>query len=120
MINCINLMGRLVDDPKAKTANDKEVSAFSIAVNDWVAGKEVAYFFTCSAFGKTAERINKLAKKGTMVFLTGKLVQRHWVKKDNPDVKITTHEIWVNDIDFALLPKKPEAKAEESEYTEAE
>ena len=66
--------GRLANTPELKTISrdNKELKLvnFSIASNDR-SKKGTTSFFNCVAFGKTAEFIAKLGKKGVEAFVLG-------------------------------------------------
>jgi single-strand DNA-binding protein len=83
-MNSINLIGRLTKDPEIKTTQGgKSIVNFSIAVNDGKRnGKDIAYFFECSAWEKTGEAIKNFVKKGQQIGLSGKLVQDSWDGQD--------------------------------------
>ena len=71
--NKVVLVGRLTKDVELKTAkNDSYYTNFSIAVNRRF-DKETADFFNCTAFGKTAEFLEKYTSKGSLVLVDGSI-----------------------------------------------
>ena len=59
------------------------IGNFSIAFNARRAdGEDVAHFFDCKAFGKTAENLTKYFQKGSKVIVEGRLAQERWESKD--------------------------------------
>lgn len=75
-MNSLNLIGRLVADPEVRhTAGGTEVSNFRIAVQR---DKEVADFIPCTAYGKTAENINRYFHKGEMIGISGSIRIDQW------------------------------------------
>lgn len=68
-MNNINLVGRLVKDPEVRTAGDKNITSFRLAVDRKFGGK--TDFFTCNAWNDNY--ICQYAKKGTIVSLNGEV-----------------------------------------------
>ena len=71
-INRIILLGRLTNNPKeGETTGGKKSTSFSLAVNEYFAGRESTEFFNIKAFGSPAEFSNMYLKKGfkTISFL---------------------------------------------------
>ena len=80
MVNNFNLMGRLTKAPELRAyANDKYLTAFSIAVNE---NKEKVHFFDLTAFGKTGEFIHHYFDKGQMIAVQGHLNYSTWTGQD--------------------------------------
>ena len=64
-------MGRATKDPEVRYSKDnKAIATFNFAV-DRRFNKDVTDFFKCTAFGKTAEFIEKYIRKGTKVVMEG-------------------------------------------------
>jgi len=79
-MNSVNLIGNLTRDPELRhTPSGKAVCNLSIAVQDNY-NKDKAYFFNCTAWGKTGEVIEKYFVKGTKIGITGRLSQDTWEK----------------------------------------
>jgi single-strand DNA-binding protein len=81
------MVGRFVRDPEQKfTADQTEVSKFSVAVNERVKvdgeWQDSASFFDVTAFGHTAEYCNKYGARGRQVGIDGRLRQERWTDKD--------------------------------------
>ena len=78
-VNKVILVGNLTRDPEAKYLPDgKSISNFSIATSESWKGKdgekqEKAEFHNCVAFGGLAEVINTYLKKGSKIYVEGKL-----------------------------------------------
>lgn len=100
-MNNVCLCGNLVADPKKGKAEKTKFIEFSIAVNDYKNGETVASFFDCTMYGKRAEAIADMLKKGMRVCLSGKLRQDRWEKDGEKRSKVV---ITVFDIDF-IAPK---------------
>ena len=81
------LAGNLTRDPEIKfTAKGSAIANFTIAHNrKWrtEAGedKEEVSFIDCVVFGKTAENVAKFFKKGSAIFVEGRLKQESWDDK---------------------------------------
>ena len=105
MLNQINLICRLVADPKtAQSKAGGTILSFRVANN---LTKDVTLFVDCKAFGKTADACGKAIRKGSQVALTGKLSQYQYTSKDNQTR--TGYEILCDSVDF-LDPKEKDPK----------
>ncbi|MCH2046125.1 MAG: single-stranded DNA-binding protein [Saprospiraceae bacterium] len=83
--NKIRLLGHLGKDPISfKSKNDLLIVRFSIATNEGYGShkKKKTLWHEIVAFGKTAELALKLLKKGSKVFLEGKLNYNVYEDKD--------------------------------------
>ena len=100
MNTCI-MMGRLTRDPEIRyTSDNKAVASFSLAVDRRFKrdGDPDADFFNCTAFGKTAEFVEKYLKKGTKILIEGHL-QNDTYEKDGQ--KKTVTKILIDSCEFA-------------------
>lgn len=94
-MNIVNLIGRLVSDPRTTEKNDTVVSRFTVAINR---NKDMTDFINCVAFNKTAELIDDYFGKGDMIGLTGSLHSGSYEGKDGKKVYFT--EVNVSKIYF--------------------
>lgn len=99
--------GRLTGDPHVRYtagSNSTCVADFNIAVNRKFKrdGAPEADFFNCTAFGKTAESVEKFLTKGTKVIITGS-IQNDNYEKDG--VRHYQVKIIVDDWEFAESKK---------------
>lgn len=90
MSNCVNqifLLGAAGKDPEIRvTTGGMTVASFSIATSEgkkdaqgnW---KDDTQWHNVKAFGRTAETVKDQVKKGTRVFLEGKLTTESWDDK---------------------------------------
>ena len=88
-LNDVKLIGRLTRDPELRyTTGGTAVCHFRIAVsrsyrdrnsNDW---KEEVAFVPCSVWRETAERCGQRLKKGSPVFVEGRLRSKDWQTKE--------------------------------------
>lgn len=85
-MNVVNLIGRLVSDPRTTEKNDTVVSRFTVAINR---NKDMTDFINCVAFNKTAELIADYFGKGDMIGLTGSLHSGSYDGKDGNRVYFT-------------------------------
>jgi single-strand DNA-binding protein len=88
-LNRVTLIGNLTKDPTVKALpSGQAVSSFSLATNfQWAdrvskAKKESVEFHDVVAFAKLAEIINQYVKKGSKVYLEGRLRTNSWKGKD--------------------------------------
>lgn len=100
-MNKILLSGRLVKDPEiTSSASGTTFARFSIAVNRRFKrdNEPDADFFNCSAFGKTAEFIEKFFKKGSRIEVAGRLENNNYTNKEGQ--KIYDVRVMVEEADF--------------------
>lgn len=101
-MNTVILKGRLTREPEIKTTNNNTVVAnINVAVQrDFKnqAGEYEADFFNCSAFGNTAELLEKYFHKGQEILLTGKIQNRNW-ETETGEKKYAT-DIIINKVEF--------------------
>lgn len=87
-LNKVMLIGNVVRDPEMRTTpNGKNVSSFSIATNRvWTDASNQkqtkAEFHNIVAWGRLAEITSQYLKKGSKVYLEGRLETRSW---DDPN-----------------------------------
>jgi single-strand DNA-binding protein len=109
-LNKILLIGNLGRDPEfSYTPNGTPNAKFSIAVNKRVKGSDGNYqneteWFNCVAWQKTAEICNEYLKKGSKVYVEGRLSQRKYQDKNGNEKLVV--EVIINDME--MLSKKEE------------
>ena len=90
-LNRVQLIGRLGKDPESKyTPTGKKVCHFSLAVsNRWKdkngEKQEKTEWHRVAFFGKLAEIAGEYLKKGSQVYVEGRLQTRKWQDKDGQD-----------------------------------
>ena len=107
-MNKVILLGRLVRDPEIRYsagAEQKAVANFTIAVDRKYKrdGEPQADFIPCTAFGKSAEFVDKYLRKGIKIALEG-----HWRTDsyNNSDGhKVYTNNCIVESMEFAESKK---------------
>lgn len=104
-MNKVQLLGRLTKDPEIRytQTNNTAVASFSLAVNRRF-GKEgeerQADFFDVTAFGKTAEFIQKyMNTKGQQIAVIGRLQNRSW--EDDQGQKHYATDVIAEEVYFA-------------------
>ncbi len=105
--NRVELIGNLTRDPELRfTPNGAAVCTFGLATNRTYVTegerKEEVDFHRLVSWNKLAELCNQLLKKGTKVFISGRLQTRSWTGQDGAQRQTT--EIVVEDM-IVLSPK---------------
>lgn len=107
-LNKVQLIGRLTGDPEIRvTPSGQNVATFSMATNrSWKdasgAAQEQAEFHNIVAWGKLAEIIGQMLKKGKRAYIEGRLSTRSW--EDASGVKKYKTEIVAENM-IALDPR---------------
>ena len=106
MINRIILVGRLTKDPELrKTNNDTAVASFTLAVDNRTKdqdGNRTTTFVTVVVWNQQAENVSKFLRKGALVGVDGRLVQRNFERRDGS--KGSVLEVIADSVQF-LEPK---------------
>ena len=111
MKNKVQLIGNLGFDPEVREiAKGRKVARISVATNDSYKNAEGAkvtdtQWHTVVAWGRTADMVERMLRKGSSVAIEGRLVHRSYEGKDGLKRYIT--EIVLND--FQLLTPRTEA-----------
>ena len=103
-MNKVILLGNLTRDPEIRYSQGEKqiaVARFSIAVNRRFAndGETNADFFNCTAFGKTAEFIEKYFRQGSRMSLVGRIENNNYTNKNGE--KVYSVQIMVEEVEFA-------------------
>lgn len=102
--NQVTLIGNLTRDPELKHLPKGTAAChFAMAVNrkwktDTGEEREEVYFADCKCFGRTAETIAQYVKKGSPLFVQGRLTREEWEAKDG--TKKTATRIMVESFQF--------------------
>lgn len=102
-MNIVILHGRITADPTIRTANSgTKIAGFSIAVDrrlkDKTTGERKTDFVRCTAFGKTAEMLERFWTKGKEILVEGELQQNEYTAQDGHEVK--SYQVIVNQVHF--------------------
>lgn len=113
--NGVNLIGRAGINPIIRTfENGVKLAKFSLATNEIITevnGKrQETQWHNVVAWGKKAELIEKFVKKGQLMAVDGKLINRTFNGNDGSTKKMT--EIQVNEI--LLINKKKKLESQPS------
>ena len=102
-LNQIMLIGRLGKDPEPLkvTGEGKAYIQFSLAVDQ---GKNQTMWLQVTAWEKHAEAVEKYARKGTSVFVQGRLQMQKYKDKTTQAEKLSVE---INATNVQLLEKKP-------------
>ncbi len=108
-LNRVQLIGRLGKDPESKyTPTGKRVTHFSLAVSQqWKANgetKEYTEWVNVEAWGRLGEVCQEYLKKGSLVFVEGRLKTDKYEDKDKGEVKFYTKVVALA---LQFLDKKP-------------
>ena len=103
-MNKVILMGRLTRDPEVRYsqgASQTSVARFSVAVDRRFKreGEPDADFFNCTAFGKTAEFVERYLHKGTKIVLSGRIQNDNYTNKDGQ--MVYSVRVMVDEVEFA-------------------
>lgn len=106
--NNVNLVGRLTKDIEIKKTNSgKEVTTFSLAVNDKkVNDQQVSFFFNIVAWEQCARYLKQYASKGDLIGVNGRLTTRQY--QNTRGDKVTVTEVVADDV--MLLNKAKQAQ----------
>ena len=87
-MNQVNLVARIGKEIELKyLPSGSAIASFSVAINQDYKKQdgtkvEKTSWFDITAFGKTAENVNKYFNKGSMIGITGELEQQTWTAQD--------------------------------------
>ena len=115
-LNKVMAIGRLGSDVELKyTPSGAAVATLSLATNTSWKGQdgsmnENTEWIRCVVWRKTAEAVEKYAKKGDRIYIEGKLQTRDWEDKDGN--KRYTTEVQVDTVQFLSDSRKSESSAE--------
>lgn len=108
--NRVFLLGHLTRDPDLRyTPAGLGIATFGLAVNTPIGKdeegnrKEETLFVDVIAFGKQAETITEYLKKGSPIFVEGRLRYRSW--EDANGIKHSKHEVVLNGFQFLSSSK---------------
>jgi single-strand DNA-binding protein len=117
-VNKVILLGNVGKDPEIRSsASGNMVATFGLATSErfkdqqgnW---QERTEWHNLVAFGRTAEIIRDYVKKGSKLFVEGRLQTRNYEDKEHAGRKIYRTEIIVNDI--SLLSARDESSPRSS------
>jgi len=106
-LNKTQLIGRITRDPELKAlSSGTNVCSFSLATNRFFTQngekKETTEFHNCVAWGKTADVVAQYVKKGSLLYVEGRLETKSWDDKNTGEKKYRTEII----VENVQLPPK--------------
>lgn len=121
MVNKVFLVGRLGRDPDVRsTQNGKAVANFSIATSEKYTkdgkSEEKTEWHNVVCWDKLAEIAQKYLKKGSLIYLEGKLQSKQYDDKDGK--KVTKTEVLANVITF--IDTKTSEKTQQNTLMQAQ
>ncbi len=106
MINRVVLVGRITKDPELRKSNSgNSICSFTVAIDNIRKnqdGSKGTSFIPCVAFNTQADNMSKFIKKGSLIGVEGRIVQRTYVRQDNS--KASVIEVNCDSVQF-LEPK---------------
>ena len=96
--NNVNLVGRLTKDIEIKKTNSgKEVTTFSLAVDDKkVNDQQVSFFFNIVVWEQCARYLKQYVSKGDLIGVNGRLTTRSY--QNTRGEKVTVTEVVADDV----------------------
>jgi single-strand DNA-binding protein len=110
--NIVILVGRLTRDPELKKVGETSICKFGLATSRTFKKEEKTTFVDCTAFGQTGELVSTYMKKGSLLFLSGRLDFSSWEDKDGG--KRSKLEVIAEHIQFGPKPSMNEIREEVS------
>lgn len=95
MANKVILAGNLGKDPVIRHTENTTIASFPMATRGY---KDDTDWHGIVCFGKTAEIVEKYIKKGSKVYVEGRLKTRSY--EDNQGVKKWVTEVIANEVEF--------------------
>lgn len=106
-LNRCEFIGRLGKDPELRYAPSGDaVCNFSLACSWKTKEKEGTEWVRCTSFGKLAEICGQYLRKGSQVYVSGRMTTRKWQNKQGVDQYSTE----VNVEQLQMLGGKPDNK----------
>ena len=123
-VNKVILVGNVGKDPESRaTQGGMSIASFALATTDRTKGQDGQWtdkteWHNLVAFQRTAEIVRDYVKKGSQIYVEGKIQTRSWDDKESGQKKYKT-EILVNDLQ--LLGGRGESGGSErsSSYSQA-
>lgn len=100
-MNSVQLVGRLTKDPDViYTDGGTSIARFTVACDRRFKkdSEDSADFISCSAFGKTAEFMEKYFFKGKKIGLNGRIQTKSYTNRDGQ--KVYTTDVIVENVEF--------------------
>ena len=119
MVNCAILIGRLGAEPEVRyTPDGLMITSFRIATTEKWKDNEKTEWHRIVTFKKLAEICGSYLKKGSLVYITGRIQTRSWDDKEG--VKRYTTEIIANTMKMLDGKKAEDRDSHESPAYESD
>jgi len=115
-MNKVLVTGRMVKDATINDAGSTKVAKFTVATQRNFKDKDGKYgadFPMCTAFGKTAEMIEKHFHKGSQIGIIGRINTGSYTNKDGQ--KVYTTDIAVENVEFIGSKAENEVASQSSD-----
>lgn len=111
-MNASTFAGRLGRDAETRTiANDREVTGFSLAVDEYAGpGERRTLWIDCSMWGERGTKLAEFLRKGTPVAVSGQVGVRQYEANGETKAVLT-----LNVREVTLLGAKPEGEQQRQE-----
>ena len=97
-MNKVILIGNVGRDPEMRyTPQGQAVTSFSIATSYGKGDDKATEWFNCSAWGKQAELTNEYLRKGSQVYVEGRIRSREYEVDGKPRFSL---DVSVNQVQF--------------------
>lgn len=104
-MNTLILHGNLAKDPEKRSSqNGTSIVSITVAVKHGYGDNQTTEFIPATAFGKTADFIEKYFSKGSEIVMTGEVLNNNYERQDG--TKVYGLKIVVNAVEFAGTKKK--------------
>lgn len=117
-MNKLILHGRLAKDPEKRDYKDKTITAITVAVDRGYGENKTADFIPATAFGKTAELLQKYFVKGSEIVLVGEVQNNNYEKEDG--TRVYGLKVVIREVEFAGSKKQKEQGDVPSDLSEFE
>jgi single-strand DNA-binding protein len=112
-MNKVLLTGRLTRDPELRVlASGKSVCQFSVATNEYAAGKEHAEYHSVVSWDRLADICGKYLTRGQQVAIEGRIQTRSW--DDDRGLRHWKTEIVAAQVELLSGRAKKEYQAEQT------
>lgn len=91
-VNKVILVGNVGKDPEIRMAGDKKVANFSFATSEKYKNETTTEWHNVVIWDKLAEIVEKYVKKGSQLYLEGRIKTRSWEDK-NGSKRYTTEVV---------------------------
>ena len=98
MLNRVFLIGNLGRDPELKESKDTKFCKLSVATSSYVNNAKETEWHNVTCFGKTAENVAQWTRKGSQVFVEGRIQSGEYTTKEGEKRK--TYDIIAQNIRF--------------------